>query len=243
MCILKNKKYRRGGEIMENRGIESLKKLINRIEITDENKEEIEQINHYINEKNYKRAIEVLEQLKNRGNIKLLSLSSQRNEPINEDEERIFNEEFIPEEIEEEEQEEKNEIYPKELLNRELEEKYIGLLLENPKAISMYYILHEDCYFESDNLLNLYKSILFTEGQAYAPQIAKNEFNFAKEDAETYKQKIELKEKIRQGNYDFENTYVELRKLFEIRKNYLSSPIKETQREIIDILKYELYNQ
>ena len=228
---------------MEDRGIESLKKLINRIEITDENKEEIEQINHYINEKNYKRAIEVLEQLKNRGNIKLLSLSSQRNEPINEDEERIFNEEFIPEEIEEEEQEEKNEIYPKELLNRELEEKYIGLLLENPKAISMYYILHEDCYFESDNLLNLYKSILFTEGQAYASQIAKNEFNFAKEDAETYKQKIELKEKIRQGNYDFENTYVELRKLFEIRKNYLSSPIKETQREIIDILKYELYNQ
>ena len=228
---------------MENRGIESLKKLINRIEITDENKEEIEQINHYINEKNYKRAIEVLEQLKNRGNIKLLSLSSQRNEPINEDEERIFNEEFIPEEIEEEEQEEKNEIYPKELLNRELEEKYIGLLLENPKAISMYYILHEDCYFESDNLLNLYKSILFTEGQAYASQIAKNEFNFAKEDAETYKQKIELKEKIRQGNYDFENTYVELRKLFEIRKNYLSSPIKETQREIINILKYELYNQ
>mgnify|MGYP002561324157 FL=1 len=228
---------------MENRGIESLKKLINRIEITDENKEEIEQINRYINEKNYKRAIEVLEQLKNRGNIKLLSLSSQRNEPINEDEERIFNEEFIPEEIEEEEQEEKNDIYPKELLNRELEEKYIGLLLENPKAISMYYILHEDCYFESDNLLNLYKSILFTEGQAYAPQIAKNEFNFAKEDAETYKQKIELKEKIRQGNYDFENTYVELRKLFEIRKNYLSSPIKETQREIIDILKYELYNQ
>ena len=227
---------------MENRGIESLKKLINRIEITDENKEEIEQINHYINEKNYKRAIEVLEQLKNRGNIKLLSLSSQRNEPINEDEERIFNEEFIPEEIEEE-QEEKNEIYPKELLNRELEEKYIGLLLENPKAISMYYILHEDCYFESDNLLNLYKSILFTEGQAYASQIAKNEFNFAKEDAETYKQKIELKEKIRQGNYDFENTYVELRKLFEIRKNYLSSPIKETQREIINILKYELYNQ
>ena len=226
---------------MEISGIESLKELIKRIEITDENKEEIEQINQYINERNYKGAIEILEQLKNRGNIKLLSLSSKTNEPINE--EKIFNEEFVTEEIEEEEQEEKNEIYPKELLNRELEENYIGLLLENPKAISMYYILHEDCYFESDKLLNLYKSILFTEGQAYAPQIAKNEFNFAKEDAEIYKQKIELKEKVRQGNYDFENTYVELRKLFEIRKNYLSNPIKETQREIIDILKYELYNQ
>ena len=109
-------------------------------------------------------------------------------------------------------------------------------MLENPKAISMYYILHEDCYFESDNLLNLYKSILFTEGQAYASQIAKNEFNFAKEDAETYKQKIELKEKIRQGNYDFENTHVELRKLFEIRKNqrkinYLTKK-KRTKRKI-----------
>ena len=37
----------------------------------------------------------------------------------------------------------------------------------------MYYIVHEDCYFESDELLNLYKSILFKEGEAYAPQIAK----------------------------------------------------------------------
>ena len=84
---------------MEISGIESLKELIKRIEITDENKEEIEQINQYINERNYKGAIEILEQLKNRGNIKLLSLSSKTNEPINE--EKIFNEEFLKEEIEE----------------------------------------------------------------------------------------------------------------------------------------------
>ncbi|OLA94098.1 MAG: hypothetical protein BHW63_00385 [Mycoplasma sp. CAG:611_25_7] len=88
-------------------------------------------------------------------------------------------------------------IYPSELHNIELEERYIGLLLDNPKAISMYYIVHEDCYFQSDELLNLYKSILFTEGQAYAPQIAKNDFNFAKESPETYKRKIQLKEKIK----------------------------------------------
>ena len=31
-------------------------------------------------------------------------------------------------------------IYPSELHNIELEERYIGLLLDNPKAISMYYI-------------------------------------------------------------------------------------------------------
>ena len=28
-----------------------------------------------------------------------------------------------------------------------LEEKYISLLLDNPKAISMYYILYDDCFF------------------------------------------------------------------------------------------------
>ena len=134
-------------------------------------------------------------------------------------------------------------IYPSELHNIELEERYIGLLLDNPKAISMYYIVHEDCYFQSDELLNLYKSILFTEGQAYAPQIAKNDFNFAKESPETYKRKIQLKEKIKKGRFDFEKTYVELRKLFEIRKNYLSNPIKETQQQVIDILQYQLYDQ
>ena len=126
--------------------------------------------------------------------------------------------------------------------NIELEERYIGLLLDNPKAISMYYVVHDDCYFESDDMLNLYKSILFTEGQAYAPQIAKNDFNFAKESSETYKLKSQLREKARKVKYDFEKTYVELRKLFEIRKNYLSNPIKETQKEVVDILKYELYD-
>ena len=124
-----------------------------------------------------------------------------------------------------------------------MEEDYIGLLLETPKVISMYYILHEDCFFESEELLNIYKSILFTEGQAYAPQIAKNEFNFAKESPETYKKKIELKEKVEDEDLNLEKIYVQLRKLFEIRKNYLSNPIKETQKQIIEILKYELYDQ
>ena len=144
--------------------------------------------------------------------------------------------------VKDEENNKESEIYPKRLSNIELEERYIGLLLDNPKAISMYYVVHDDCYFESDDMLNLYKSILFTEGQAYAPQIAKNDFNFAKESSETYKLKSQLREKARKVKYDFEKTYVELRKLFEIRKNYLSNPIKETQKEVVDILKYELYD-
>ena len=217
---------------MENSGIESLVDLIERIEINEENREQIKEIKKFIEEENYVEAINLLKKLKSEEKIKL--------KEIKEPKEKVFEEEFIPED---EETEENEQIYPKRLLNKKLEEKYIGLLLENPKAISMYYILHEDCYFQSEEMLNIYKSVLFTEGQAYAPQIAKNEFNFAKEGTETYKRKVELREEAQKGKYDFEKTYVELRKLFEIRKNYLSNPIKEIQEEIINILDYELYDQ
>lgn len=232
---------------MENNGIESLINLINRIEITEDNKEEIKKMKKLLKQEEYGETIKILNELKNQGKIKLKNIESiididKENDDENEDEEELFNEEFIPNEVEEDKKDDDS-IYPKELSDEILEERYIGLLLENPKAISMYYILHEDCYFKSDALLNLYKSILFTEGQAFAPQIAKNEFNFAKEGPETYKQKTELREKAKKGKYNFEKTYVELRKLFEIRKNYLSNPIKEIQEKIIDILKYELYDQ
>lgn len=217
---------------MENSGIESLVDLIERIEINEENRKQIKEIKKFVEEENYVEAINLLKKLKSEEKIKL--------KEIKEPKEKVFEEEFIPED---EESEENEQIYPKRLLNKKLEEKYIGLLLENPKAISMYYILHEDCYFQSEEMLNIYKSILFTEGQAYAPQIAKNEFNFAKEGTETYKRKVELREEAQKGKYDFEKIYVELRKLFEIRKNYLSNPIKEIQEEIINILDYELYDQ
>ena len=217
---------------MENSGIESLVDLIERIEINEENRKQIKEIKKFMEEENYVEAINLLKKLKSEEKIKL--------KEIKEPKEKVFEEEFIPEDVESEENEQ---IYPKRLLNKKLEEKYIGLLLENPKAISMYYILHEDCYFQSEEMLNIYKSVLFTEGQAYAPQIAKNEFNFAKEGTETYKRKVELREEAQKGKYDFEKTYVELRKLFEIRKNYLSNPIKEIQEEIINILDYELYDQ
>ena len=117
------------------------------------------------------------------------------------------------------------------------------MLLKNPKAISMYYILFEDCYFESEAMLNLYKSILFTEGEKFAPQVAKNNFNFAKETYDVKKLRVKLKESAEKRKDDYEKIYLELMKLFEIRKNYLSNPMKELQDKIIGILKYELYNQ
>lgn len=223
---------------MDSGGLESLGNLIKRIEVTNENKMQVKEMEELIKQKRYAEIIQILNQLKNDGKIKLKNvvLSDLVHEEKNADQEskkakRVNNSKS------------EDGIYPSELHNIELEERYIGLLLDNPKAISMYYIVHEDCYFQSDELLNLYKSILFTEGQAYAPQIAKNDFNFAKESPETYKRKIQLKEKIKKGRFDFEKTYVELRKLFEIRKNYLSNPIKETQQQVIDILQYQLYDQ
>ena len=245
---------------MGNEGIESLINLIERIEITEENREQINQIKKLIENKNYTKVIEILNKLKDEGKIKLKNTAIQsmiHNEEENndielseEDFKKIFREE--QEELEEEDEEEihvvkkgneNDNVYPKELSNIELEEEYIGLLLETPKAISMYYIIHKDCFFESNELLNIYKSILFTEGQAYAPQIAKDEFNFAKEGPEIYKMKVQLKQKVKNKKYNFEKIYVELRKLFEIRKNYLINPIKETQQKIVDVLKYELYDQ
>ena len=236
---------------MKNEGIESLINLIKRIEVTEENSQQINKMNQLIEKQEYEKVIEILNELKIEGKIKLKNKSIQHianneDEISREDFKKIFQDE--PEEDQEKitathKKEESEGIYPKELSNIELEENYIGLLLENPKAISMYYIIHKDCFFESNELLNIYKSILFTEGQAYAPQIAKDEFNFAKEGPEIYEKKMQLKEKAKKRKYNFEKIYVELRKLFEIRKNYLSNPIKETQKQIIGVLKYELYNQ
>lgn len=218
---------------MESQGIESLIELINRIKVTDDNEADVDLMKELIDEKRYTEVIPILNKLKNEKRI-ILRNSATIEETKKEEKEY--------KKVKDEENNKESEIYPKRLSNIELEERYIGLLLDNPKAISMYYVVHDDCYFESDDMLNLYKSILFTEGQAYAPQIAKNDFNFAKESSETYKLKSQLKEKARKVKYDFEKTYVELRKLFEIRKNYLSNPIKETQKEVVDILKYELYD-
>ena len=151
---------------MENNGIESLIELIKRIEVTEDNKKQINKINKLIEQEDYLEAIKILNELKKQGQIKLKDVSildlMRDKEEISQEEldEELFKEDIIPEKKEKEKTE--NSIYPKELSDEELEERYIGLLLENPKAISMYYIIHEDCYFKSDKLLNLYKSILFT---------------------------------------------------------------------------------
>lgn len=227
--------------------VEEFMNLVNRIRITKENEEDIEKIKKLVELKDYRAAVKILEKLRDDGKVQFTKTSlfeeEQKREELNKENNAAKIEENEEQDSDENEENSEDGIYPKELSNIELEEEYIGLLLENPKAISMYYIVHDDCYFESEELLNIYKSILFTEGQAYAPQIAKDDFNFPKEGPETYHRKKELKNKAKEGHYDFEKVYVELAKLFVIRKNYLANPIKETKEKIVEVLDYKLYNQ
>ena len=116
-------------------------------------------------------------------------------------------------------------------------------MLNNPKLIVKYYILFEECYFDDQSLLNIYKSILFTEGGKYTPEIAKKGFSFSVDNNETYKQKQKLKFEINEDEYNPENVYTELRKLCILRKSYLEEPREDIQEQIVGIRDYELYNK
>ena len=142
-----------------------------------------------------------------------------------------------------EEEKTQESIFPEKLRNEELEKTYIGLLLNNPKLIVKYYILFEECYFDDQSLLNIYKSILFTEGGKYTPEIAKKGFSFSVDNNETYKLKQKLKYEVSEEGHNPEKIYTELRKLCILRKSYLEEPREEVQEQIADIKDYELYDK
>ena len=131
--------------------------------------------------------------------------------------------------------------YPEKLKDLKLECLYIGKLLNNPKAISMYYFLYEDCLFSDPELLNVYKVILFREGEAYAPGAAKRDFSFPKESQSTYELQEKAKILAEQSKRDEEEVYLQLKKLFKLRKYYLEAPTKDVQAKIVEIRDYKLY--
>lgn len=244
---------------MEEEKIDRILKLVDMLEVTDENRDDIAKIKKLIEQKKYAEMLEVLKNVTNKSETKVKEenesiILKKKEEPVQEkeklelkidqteEEKEKANLEKLMEKLEQEKEEEDYE-YPSKLSNKGLEETYISLLLANPKAISMYYIEKNDCYFENALLLNIYKSILFTEGEAYAPQIAKDGFNYAKENYKIFQSKKMLLEKGKESRKNFEKVYVELRKLFEIRKGYTTSPIKETQKQIEEIVDYELYDR
>ena len=141
------------------------------------------------------------------------------------------------------EEEEIGEYYPEELSDLKLECIYIGLLLNNPKAISMYYFLLEDCRFSDHDLLNIYKSVIFREGEAYASADAKKGFNFPRESAETYDLKRQVKSAVAGKNYSLELVYTALKNLFILKKIFVTAPTVAIQNKILEITRYDRYSE
>lgn len=225
---------------MDKDKINKILDVVKNIKVTKDNKEDVENVRRLIKEENYIEAVQELQRIQEEGRIeykKQVKEEKEKNDEIEYEE----TEDTISDNIIKEQKEDVT--YPKQLSNKKLEEQFISLLLANPKAISMYYIEKKDCYFESAKILNLYKGAIFIDGQEYTPEIAKEGFNFPKESPDTYDLKQMLKEKGRSLKVNFEKIYVELRKLFEIRKNYIHNPIKETKEMIADIVNYELYDK
>ena len=207
---------------MESNMIEKVYQMLDTIPVTPENADLIDEIRKDVSQENLTAALE-----------KINRLSSLRNQ--NENEQMIR-------EIKEEKSEPKGK-YPKKLQNPKLERTYIGLLLNNPQYIVKFYFLHDQCFFEDDELLNIYESVLYTEGGAYTPEIAKDGFNFAKDTEKSYNLKYELKKEVQQEKINAEKVYTELKKLFILRKSYTETPIKEIQEKVVEIIDYKLYDQ
>ena len=131
--------------------------------------------------------------------------------------------------------------YPEQLADTTLESKYLGLILNEIKAISVYNFDYEHCYFADETLLDIYKKIIFTDGEKYTPVRIKEKFNFSRETRELYLLKTALKEEFETCTDSIEDVYRELRKIFVLRKSFLEIPVKALQARIVDILNYELY--
>ena len=83
--------------------------------------------------------------------------------------------------------------------------------------------------------------ILFREGEAYAPGVAKRDFSFPKETQSTYELTEQARVLAEKNKRDIEEIYLQLKKLFMLRKYYLEAPTKDVQAKIVEIRDYELY--
>ena len=201
--------------------------LLDRIKVTDENRERIENIRKYLGESKFQEALEELQILQASGNIEYIDYSE-----VKEKEQKI-----------KERKKEEELGYPIQLTDTELEKRYIGLLLNDVKQISVYYFTRKECYFLDKNLLDIYKTVLFTDGEQFAPEIAKEGFNFAKNTEELIDLKYQIQVDYEESKFTMEKTYLELKKLFILRKSCRENPVKHVQEQIADILNYKLYDK
>lgn len=133
--------------------------------------------------------------------------------------------------------------YPPKLADFSIEEKYIAALLNNLKAISVYYFTYDECQFINPELLNIYKIIIFTDADKYAPEVAKEKFRLPNKTLASDIIKRQLIRKYQDQKESIEKIYTDLKKQFLLRKSYKSIPVKNTQDEIAEIMDYELYDQ
>ena len=205
---------------MEEERIEKIYEILNNIPVTVDNFDTIQKIRESLLNQDYIGALKKLE---------ILSKEQKNDNKV--------------EESYKQEEEETGSIYPNKLSNIPLERTYMGILLSDPKLIVKYYFLFEDCCFEDESILNIYKSVLFTEGGAYTPEIAKQGFNFSRDSEQVYKLKNQLKAEVANKTYNMEKIYLDLKKLFVLRKNYLAIPIKSIQDKVVEITDYILYDK
>lgn len=207
--------------------IEKIRSIVDKIKVTDKNRDEIENIQRKLDENNLLEALPAIKRLQ--------EIERRENEEKEEQERK---------EREEASKEENFDIgYPPALADDELERKYIGMLLNEVKAIAVYYFKYDECYFVNDDILNIYKTVIFTDAEKYAPEAAKAGFNFAKKTPEIDRLKAKLKAEYNEVKESMESVYTELKKLFVIRKSYLAIPVRTIQREIAGILDYKLYDE
>lgn len=212
----------------EKSQIDKIYDVLDNIKETEENSELIKTAKENIKNNKLMEALEALKQIKQQGfEYKHLDNADEENESS----------------IEEVTEEQNDSGYPDKLANDKLEEEYIGILFNQLKGISTYYFTYDECFFVNDELLNLYKTLLFTDADKYAPEVAKEKFRFPNRTVESDMKKRQLKNEYKDKTEQIERVYIELKKLFILRKSYIQTPIKSVQQEIADILNYELYEQ
>ena len=222
--------------------VSQLYDLLNHIPVTKDNAAKIQEIKDAIGKNDLKKALDGIKELNIAIQNKKKELKKRQTQKEKDEKDALEAEkkEFEAEQIKEDEVER----FPKELQDLDLEEDYIGLLLYDPRYIVSYNFLYDEVCFQDERMLNLYKSVIFTEGEKYAPEAVKRKFNFAKTTREVYELKKQLVTRIKlQRTVTMEKVYIDLKKLFILRNWYLKIPIKSVQEKVVEIRNYELYDK
>lgn len=133
--------------------------------------------------------------------------------------------------------------YPANFIDEKLEIAYVGLLHINPKAIAAFYFIHSECRFSVPWLDDMYKLVLFREGQLYVNEEAKANFTFPRTTDSTFAQIKECKRIATESGYTIEEAYVKLRKLFLLKKGYDNAATATIQEKVAEIRNYKRYEE